>query len=402
MPASETSATVCPAAHPLHQLRGAALLVVLVVGDERAPRRRSGRAASRVRRVSSQATTSASRRAESTRSVTSSRFPIGVGQTTRLTRRAAFRASSASSAAPSIPDSSPNAAGTIRTPAGCGRQRPLGHHLARGLEQQVAGRHGAAADHDHLGVERVHDAGEPRPQPAPDLGQHLDRAGVAGVRQLGDERAGDLAPRRPAAGPSADSGVALRPRSAPRARWPLPEASTSRQPRPGQPPGHSRAVVVDHHVPELAAEPVRAAVEAPVEHQRRRRSRCRASAAQRARRPGRAVAVLGEHRDVGVVVDVRPGSPRRSLIRSRNGTSSSGRWFDHSDRPRAKSTSDGMPEAHGVHVRGRGAHLLDRLDDDVERLLAVGAAPERWTRWRTPVLVDHAAEKLRAAGVDRR
>jgi hypothetical protein len=59
------------------------------------------------------------------------------------------------------------------------------------------------------------------------------------------------------------------------------------------------------------------------------------------------------------------------------------------------------PEADGDHVRGRRAHLLDRLDEDVERLRTVASAP----RSMDPVvdheaLVDDPAEELRASGVD--
>ncbi len=81
-----------------------------------------------MRRVSSQATRSASRSAASTRRVTSSRLPIGVGQTIRrpaLTPSSSSASrrprgpSKASAAAPIIPDSTPNRAATIahRRPA---------------------------------------------------------------------------------------------------------------------------------------------------------------------------------------------------------------------------------------------------------------------------------------------
>ena len=79
MPASETSATTSPGAHPLEQLARARAFVVLVEAH-RAARSIPWRSSSTcVWRVSSQATTSASASAASTRSVTSSRLPIGVG-----------------------------------------------------------------------------------------------------------------------------------------------------------------------------------------------------------------------------------------------------------------------------------------------------------------------------------
>ncbi len=61
----------------------------------------------------------------------------------------------------------------------------------------------------------------------------------------------------------------------------------------------------------------------------------------------------------------------------------------------------GYSEAHGLDLRGRRTHLLDGVQEDVERLLPVGSAPEAMD----PVMhheriVHDAAEQLRAARID--
>ena len=242
-------------------------LVVLVIADEARSVDAVTFSSLRVWRVSSQAMTFALRRASRTRSVTSSRFPIGVGQTTRLAAhpepselpifpakekseflsgadayfasaplatwralpfpsesrcRGVFAAvaptgfnlssgrtdpflllrplrvkrrfvelrsaaglcggcdrtlssSIAIRAAPSMPASAPNCAGTTRTwsrPGGRARRAQL---LARGVQQQIAGGHRAAADDDHLGVEDVDDVGQTDAQLAADLAEHHAR-----------------------------------------------------------------------------------------------------------------------------------------------------------------------------------------------------------------------------------
>ena len=52
----------------------------------------------------------------------------------------------------------------------------------------------AAADDDDLRVEDVHDVRDPDTESRADQRHHLARRGIAVVRQLGHERAGDLAP----------------------------------------------------------------------------------------------------------------------------------------------------------------------------------------------------------------
>ena len=78
-----------------------------------------------------------------------------------------------------MPDSSPKRAETIRTAAAHGGSARSRDDLARRIEQEIAGRHGAPSHHHHLGIQRVHDARQPGAQPAPDLGQHRPRDLVA-------------------------------------------------------------------------------------------------------------------------------------------------------------------------------------------------------------------------------
>ena len=70
-----------------------------------------------------------------------------------------------------------------------GAQAAGAHLLARGVEQQVAGRHRAAADHDHLGVEDVHEVREADAELAADVPEHHARHLVAAERQLRDQLA---------------------------------------------------------------------------------------------------------------------------------------------------------------------------------------------------------------------
>ena len=94
-----------------------------------------------MRRVSSQATTSASRSADSTRSVTSSRLPIGVGQTTsRPLTPGLGDVIEGEQGGAHHPRLVAEVGGADRDPARTGGMRALGDDLAGGLEQQLAGR----------------------------------------------------------------------------------------------------------------------------------------------------------------------------------------------------------------------------------------------------------------------
>ena len=65
------------------------------------------------------------------------------------------------------------------------------------------------------------------------------------------------------------------------------------------------------------------------------------------------------------------------------------------------STRAGSPNPTATTSGGGRAHLLDGIEDDVERLLAVGSAPlPAHPVVHHELLVDHPAEQLRATGID--
>ena len=169
---------------PRQHLRGPLRFVVLVVADEVRPDVVAA-SSRRVLRVSSQRTSSAPRSAPSTRSVTSSRFPIGVAQTA---------SGISSTAAPRLPRlvcverlerdegrSDDARSRTERAGTTCTRSRPGGSASRRitsraGLEQEVVGRLAeAAADHDQLRVEDVDERAERRAEAPSDRVEHLQR-----------------------------------------------------------------------------------------------------------------------------------------------------------------------------------------------------------------------------------
>ena len=292
----------------------------------------------RVRRVSSQATTSASRSAASTRSVMSSRLPIGVGQTTSrpaLTpalRRVHRRAPAARRRA------SPPPRRTAR--ARSGPRLALGGS-ARAATTARAGPSSSSPRRDRARRRSPRPRGrarsrarEPDAEPPPDPASTAARRLVAVVGQLGDERAGDLAAARQRAA-RAPSRASLRAAARP-----------------------SRAIARPRRqrLEAAAAGAVARAVLGPVEvdhacGRARRRARARRGrAARRARSPPPIpVPSVSITASLGVRAPPRaaarrarrrsrrcrrrPAAPSRSLIRSRNGTSSSGRWFDQARRP---------------------------------------------------------------------
>ena len=222
-------------AHPPHQLSGTGLLVVLVIGEELgldavAVEQDPGPA------VSSQATTSASRSAASTRSVTSSRLPIGVGQTT----------SRPVMSPPPVPEpatrprSSPPRLRNARAGSTQRREverRSLSHHHPGGLQQEVACAYRATSDDDHLRIEDV-DHNEPVAGRRPDVLERGARNRIAAVGQLGDDSPLTSTPparRRPSSNPAARA-----PAARPRGRSPAPRrgsrSSPARGRRPDSPP----------------------------------------------------------------------------------------------------------------------------------------------------------------------
>ncbi len=127
----------------------------------------------------------------------SSRLPIGVGQT--ISRpgghgpplRETVERDRRSADHPGL---DPEACGHDPHRVAQDRQHAAGELGPRRLEQQLAGRDHAAADHDDLRVEDVDQAGDRDPEPRTDQLDRLDRGRVAVVRELGDQRPGKLAP----------------------------------------------------------------------------------------------------------------------------------------------------------------------------------------------------------------
>ena len=161
-----------------------------------------------MRRVSSQAMTSASRSADSTRRVMSSRFPIGVGQTTsrppvtptvsrvRVARRAAAPPPSrAISAAPSSPASAPNFATTIRTasrPGSSARSRTNSRARARAAARPP--RSLRRRSRSTSGLKMFTSETSPTPRLRPISRDRVARHRIALLRELGDQRPGQLPP----------------------------------------------------------------------------------------------------------------------------------------------------------------------------------------------------------------
>ncbi len=298
-----------------------------------------------------------------------------------------------------MPDSAPKWAGTISTAARDGGSARSATSSRAGSSSRSPAATAPPPITITCGLSAFTRLTRPAPRRRPISASAARAALVALVRQLGGDRSGDLGPRRePAArAPSRDAaGLALglaADRACPK---PAPPGSRGRDTRPG-----SRA----RRSPRPCA---RAPPRRPWRRGRcdrsaagRRRCPCRAgpSRRDRARRPRRARCSASNATLASL--STCTGSPSRSLMRSRNGTPSSGRWVDHALDARLLLDQGRDPEAHRVHVRSRGADLLDGLDEDVERLLAVGAAP----RPMHPVvdherLVDDAAEQLRATRVD--
>ena len=113
-----------------------------------------------------------------------------------------------------------------------------------------------------------------------------------------------------------------------------------------------------------------------------------------------AAAVLREERHVGVVVHdhgqaealahqvAEANAGERQMVRP---SGDAGLPFDQR----------GDTEADRLHVRGGGAHLVYGADEDLERLLAIGPAPQPvHAMMHHQILVYDASQKLRSPGVD--
>ena len=174
--------------------------------------------------------------------------------------------------------------------------------------------------------------------------EHLDRGLVAVVRQLGHQRAGDLAPlgERPA---ERRVGLLARRSAAPSRASAVPEASVSRQPWLGQLPWHGGPSLSIDHVAELGARADRAAVELAAEdqpaadagadrqHDRRRVAPCAA--------PARCSASAATFASLSTTPAARAARPSRRGTARRRAAGSP----PSSPSPRALVDQAGDPEA---------------------------------------------------------
>src|SRR5436309_8248533 len=197
----------------------------------------------RVCRVSSQRMTSAERSSSRRRSVTSSRFPIGVAQTASGT--ALTDCVERHEAGADQPGRGPELCTHDRDAVARLRERLTAQDLARGVEHEVTRGREAAADHDQLRVEDVHEAPDAGAKAPADAVEKLDRTPLSSIR----------APHEPV---RVDRGPELRRRELSRRD---PGDVCLQMPASRARPLTRQSVVLDHDVPELGP----AAVELPVD-----------------------------------------------------------------------------------------------------------------------------------------
>ena len=327
--------------------------------------------------------------------MTSSRLPIGVGQTTRLTSPAPAPAGPR----PRSPASSPNRAGTIRA-------------------ARATGGSARAATTSRAGSSRRSPAATAPPPMTTTSGSS---ALTIPVSPAPSRRPTSASTARAASSPSWASSVTAWPSTAPDSASRLPERRVRRRarralarhadrpaggqrleaPAPGTGAGAVGAVVVHHQVAELARVAVGAAIDLPTEHQ--------------------PAADAGPHRDEHGVLAVprprprgaRPAPPRcrrcppppagpsRSAISSRSGTSSSGRWFDQRETPVGPVHQRRHADPDRAHLAGLRADVLDRPRDHLQRGLAVLAGPGvAHPRTELQAVAEAGPQQLRAAGVE--
>ena len=263
IPASRDERDPLARLEPRQQLRDARRLVVLVVGEQRRASIPCRSSSPRVWRVSSASTTSASRSSSSTRSVTSSRFPIGVAQTASGTARyaSAFERDQRGADQPGLA-------------AELGAHEP---HLLAGRRERLA----AASRAPRRPRRSRSNAAMPKPPPITTTRRAED------VDERADRRSPRWWPISPSAGcrcSTRSCAVASGPstrcasRSAARARSSTPRRGRGRSTRPGTARRPRRS-------PCGRARPSRG--RAARRRRRRRRRRCRASAARGRARRGR-------------------------------------------------------------------------------------------------------------------
>src|SRR6186997_1185395 len=125
--------------------------------------------------------TSADRSSSRRRSVTSSRFPIGVAQTASVMTLTDCVERDETGA--DQPRRRPELCTDDRHAIAGTRERLALQDLTRGIEHEVAGSREPAADHDQFRVEDVHEAPDAGSEPPADPGENLDCARFSFVRE---------------------------------------------------------------------------------------------------------------------------------------------------------------------------------------------------------------------------
>src|SRR3954447_3277119 len=395
MPASVHSATTSPAAARATRppARSRSLCSWTLTSSRARPPWRSS--STRVRRVSSQATTSASRSAASTRRVTSSRLPIGVGQTT--SRPSAIdRSLTCEQRRAEHPGLVPEVRGLDAYGGRDRRQRAGRELVARRAEQQLARADHPTPDDDHLRIEDVGDAGQAHPEIAADERHRADRGLVAVVRQLGHQCAGDVASSGELA---AERGVGRLARGTlalareRRAGGQRLQATVVRTvARAGRP------VLVDDEMAELARRPVSSSQQPPGRDDRAADPGPEREHHRVCRALGRAGLVLGEQRRVRVVVDGdRQPDPLGHEVAHRRVAQvevvGPHRGPAIAIHQRGNAHPDGL-DGHVGDLHELAYDPLDRIQRAGPRRRAKGAMAD------DEVGVHHAREQLRPAEID--
>ena len=334
--------------------------------------------------MSSQSTTSASASSRSTRSVTSSRLPIGVAQTAsgirpRPSRAPRRRPARRRSARPRCRARRARP-GTSRGPS---TSTSRSCDLLRRLEQEVARGREAAADDDQLGVEDVDEARDPRAELLADPGQRSRCARGSPSRASADEavrvgrRPERLARRaRPRPCPTRTTrGARARQHRQGRPSWTITMCPSSApapiEPRYGWPPRISPPPTPVPSVSMIMSVVPRPAPDLP----------------------------LGDRCGVRVVVDPdREPEPlahhRRGTARPRAGCSPS------RARCRARwSICDGIPKPTAATLSSRSSRTAASRPSSSASSDSIGVGYSRWRDHR-PVAVDQTGEDLRPADVD--
>ena len=260
----------------------------------------------------------------------------------------------------------------------------LAHDRPRRLEDQLARGAHTSADDDHVRPEGVGEREQPEAEPLAELAQHAQRRRVAGQRELG---------HLPPVGREACGGAVTGERTAGHERLEAAAAAAAGTAR--------RPVRGEHDVAELGGRSVGAVEDVAVEGDRAADAGAESHDQRDVSAGGRAVAHLGEQRDVGVVV----GHGRRpdALGDDRRDRHADDRQMGRGDDDAAGGVDQaGHAEADRVDLPvGLLAQLDDGVGDGGEQLLApqagdhaLGASAHRER------LIDERGLQVRATQID--